>query len=647
MTKAKFLFALLLGIFLLPLVAADANLNITSISFPSTVTHGTSNTLTFVLQNLNSTNLTSNVNYTIITDWNTTTTAASNISNLSSSSIIFSVPVPQYTVSSVYTGTIIARGTVEGGIASTDTRTFSINVTNSPALTVTWITSPLDVYQTQNTSAVVNVSNSGNIDLSTVSINVTDSNATYSSTAVALARGQSNLWTLNITTTKKTNYGGNTITVNAKGSDATALLNASTPSSASFNVLYRYCGVNISDERININEITNREDIEGETFAPLDKLTVKLKINNNYDEDRIAVISAVLVRKTSTVDGTEVEKSFEIKDDTQKSAELNFTIPIDADEGNYYLYVKAYDDDSSKYCDQDYIPFMIEKASSHKIEIYGLTVSPANISCEGMFTVSGKLGNTGSNDEDRVKLVYSDAWTSYTQTFTDVLTGDALDFSFSGAVPKNATEGAASFTLGLSYYYDEDDNDYNRIETEAFSKLNIYGNCLKTSINSSISTDLPTVQVFTGTQSEVKVLVSNTGTSKQTYSVEVPTVSWATINSVSPTSFDLESGTARYVSVKLTPNSNATGSQSMDVKVSYAGTTQTKTVSLNVQKVSQVSNLIDRVKFSLSRDWIWYAVGVLAAFVVVLIFAISSSSKKIAAVKSAMKDSKIKQYKNY
>ena len=651
--KAKFLFVtLFLAVFLIPFVAADANLNITSISFSSSVTHGSSNLVTFVLQNLNATggNLT-NVNYTITTPWDTIVTQYSyNITN-SSSSLSVSIPVPQYTSAISTTGTIIARALLDGTAAANDSRTFNINVTDSPALTIAWVASPQDVYQGENTSAIVNITNAGNVDFSSVYINLTDSNATFSTSSVPLARNGSYAWTVNISTNKKTNYGSSSMTVTARGTNSTYSLNATASSTADFDVLYRYCVANRSTSRISIYEITNREDIDDEEFDALDELTIKVKVENEDDEeDRVAVVNAVLVHDYSEVDDTEVEKSVEISSDNSKTVTLNMTIPVDVEEGVYFLYIKAYDDDSSKYCDQEVIEFIIDKSSTHKVIPYELSVEPTNVSCGGLFTVKGKIGNIGSYDEDSVKLVYSDGWTTSTKTFNSFDEGETGEFEFSSAVAANATEGAKSFTLTLSYYYDDNDNEYQRTDSESFSLFSVAGNCIRESSNVSFSTETATPQVFTGTQSEVRILVSNSGTIKQNYTVEIPTasVNWALVNSISPSSFELEAGASRYVSVKLTPNANATsGLHTMDAKISYAGTSQTKTLSLNLQKVSEVSNLIDRVKFSVSRDWIWYVIGGLAAVVIVLMFAISSASKKAALLQTAASAKKIRQYKNY
>lgn len=654
--KFNFLIGMLLLAFLLPAVAADSNLNIASISFPSSVAHGSSNTLTFTLQNLNTTGFNiSSVNYIITTPWNTISVSSSNINSNSASSISVTVSVPQYTVAGAYIGTITATGLLDGVTPVSDLKQFSINVASSPALTITWITSPQDVYQTENTTAVVNISNTGNVDFSSASINITDFNTTsFSAVPIALAKNSSALWQIMVNTTKKTNYGPNSITVAAKGVDATGLINATASSYSTFNVMYRYCAAKNNDtSRININDITNRDDISGETFGPLDKITVKLSINNNYEKDRTAIVSAILVYKTSTVDNTEVEKRIDIKHDSQKAVDLNFTIPVDAAEGNYYIYVRAYDDASSKYCDQGIgtemvIPLIIEKSSTHKIEPYELKVLPENVSCGSAFIASGKLANTGSSDETKLLLTYTDPWTISTRLYNDVSSGDTLDFSFSSAVPNNASVGSASFSLSLSYYYDEDSNTYGKTDTQTSAMLNVNGiNCIKVSNNVSISTDIPVQQVFTGTQSDVKILVSNSGTVKQTYTVEVPALSWATVNSISPASFDLETGASTYVTVKLTPNADAIGSQSMNVKVNYGGISQTSAVSLNAQKISSVSSFLDKLKFDTNGSLIWYIIGALVVVIVILWIIISSSKRKIRMMRKETNSEKAKQYKNF
>jgi len=647
--KAKgLIFAVLLAVLLLPCAAANLNVTVGTLQ----ATHNTANSGTFTLQNLNTSLSVSSINCTVTVGSLTTsagcpTTLAAN----GSQTVAYSVTVPQYTVAGTYPGSVLAQGMINGTIYNSTTQAFSVNVTNSPTLTITWITSPQDVYQGQNTSAIINVSNTGNVGFSSVSINVTNVtgvNAIYSAASIPLITGSSGLWNISISTDDDTYYGTNTITLAAKGSDATSLLNATATSSSSFEVLYRYCGTNSSTSRIVIDEISNEDDISGEEFDPLDVLNVDVEVKNNYDEERTAIVTAVLVYEDSVLDETEVEENVDINDDDTETVTLSITIPVDADEGAYSLYVKAYDDDSSKYCDQEVINFIVERSSSHKMVSYDVEATPANVSCGSLVQINGKLGNIGSLDEDKVKLVYNDGWSEQTKTYEDFDDGEDADFEFVSTVPKNATEGAHSFTLNIYYNYDEDDDAYDKSVGQTHNLFSISaGSCAKDTSDVSISSETASTQIFAGSQSEVRILVSNSGTVKQTYTVEVPTVSWAAIGSISPASFELESGAARYVSIKLTPNATVTGSQSMDVKVNYGGTSQTKTLSLNVQKVSDVSNLIDRVKFSVSRDWAWYLIGGIIALIIVLIFAISASSKKAGMIENAVKNNKIKQYKNY
>jgi uncharacterized membrane protein len=513
-------------------------------------------------------------------------------------------------------------------------------------LSVNWISTPQPSYLGQNQTVAINVSNSGNVTYTAVFINVTGVNATYSTAPIPLAVNASAVWYVNLTTNRTTNYGSNNVYVTATG--ISGAVNATAESSASFDVLYRYCSTNSSDARVRVYEITNEDDIDSQEFSPLDELTVKVKVRNDYDEKRTAVVSAILVHKTSDIEETEVEKSIGVSSENYKTVSLNFTIPVDAENGQYMVYVKAYDDDSSKFCDQKYIKFSIDRSDTHRVIPYNIKINQENISCASSFIVSGTIGNIGSYDEEKVKLDYSDGWTTLSKTYS-LDEGEETDFEFTSTAPKNATEGVHTFTLTTYYDYDDNDNQYGKSYANSYySLLNIYGNCFKDISNASITPETASTQVFAGSQSELKILVSNTGTVKQTYTVDVPSVDWATVNSISPASFELEAGASRYVSIGITPSTNATiGNHTISAKVSYAGTSQTKSLTLSLQKVSQTGGLIEKIKFDVSRDWTWYLIGVFVIIIIWLIIAISSSANKSKSLEKALNEKKIRQYKNY
>jgi hypothetical protein len=238
-------------------------------------------------------------------------------------------------------------------------------------------------------------------------------------------------------------------------------------------VSYNYCLVNSSNSPVSLKEITNDDKINGKKFKPLDEIEIKVKVDNaDKDDKKDTVVSAVLVMNGTEVADTEVDKTITLKTDSYQTVILNMIIPEDIEAGNYQIYVKAYDDNKESNCQQTALDITVTK-SNHEV-IFKSTDISSNVFQGSVADIKGTVANIGKNDEDKVKIVYSDnLGNSFFEERNNLDSGDSFIFSFSAKVPANATVGEHTAKLKVYYDYDDNDGSYDDNSDEQILKINV------------------------------------------------------------------------------------------------------------------------------------------------------------------------------
>jgi uncharacterized membrane protein len=489
-------------------------------------------------------------------------------------------------------------------------------------MTMSWNTAASDLYQGQNKTVSYTINNTGDTNLTLsifLAISGTDLNS--SDSIINLLANNSVTREYTILTNDASNIGSHTVSVSAIGN-----VNASI--SSAFNILYPYCEINSTKTPVKLVEITNDEKITDDEYNPLDVLTIKVKVQNIDDEeDADAIISAVLVKDDAEVDDTDIEKKVSIDKDDTDTVTVNMTIPSDIDEGTYYLYVKVYNDDKESNCMQQVLPITIEKKSRELI--FSNIKFPATVSCGSTTAITGSIINIGNRDEDKVKVVYSDDFgTTSTQIINSLDSGDKSSVAFSLKAPKNATEGEYSASFDVYYDYDEDDEEYGDQSDQIVYLFKTSGSCQQLIETQTITTEASTAIV--GTESEVRVTITNTGTVSQTYSVSAD-ADWADINSITPSSAVLAAGESKEVVIKLNAKSSTDiGAHQMLVNVQHGGISESRTVDVSVQKSSAPSGIIDQLKFQLKFNPTWVIIDAALVLAIIIVIISLLAGKKSA-----------------
>lgn len=605
------------------LAAAFASANIAIYNPTNSTVDGliqaTNATGTFFLGNTNATANITGITCTVTTNVPggiggtdcSTVIASGNLTSLANSSTItYWITVPRGTAANNYTATITAAGTL-GGVAKSDSKDVRITVNPSAALIIDWITGPSSIYQNDNVTATVNITNIGNVALN---LNAT---ATFANSSLnisySLAPSQtSSPWSIVLSTSTRTAIGDNSLTVSAAGSGSG--LSASTSTSRTVEVKYNYCRANSTNSPVYLEEIININDIEGNDFKPLDIIKLKVKVRNSADESKRVYAKATLVRN-SPVEDADDEENQRISSDSSKTFNLNITIPADIPRGDAYIFVKVYDDNNESNCEQRKIKIYVDREDKELV-FKDIVINPSTVSCEGTVEVRGSLINLGRSYEERVKLNYSDdLGYKDSMIYNDVDAGEIKDFSFTLTIPKNATEKSYRLMLVAYYEYNSDDNIYEDFAVEDYS-YTVSGNCFKEIRNASAS--VLTSTAFIGKDSEVTIALSNTGNVQETYTINASSSDFL-IKSITPSTAVLPAGSTTSVIVKLAAKEGIEpGVHSLNIGLSYSGKSETKTVSLNVQKASIISGWYSIIKEK-AQNISWLTV-LNIVFAVVIIF---------------------------
>jgi len=512
------------------------------------------------------------------------------------------------------------------------------NVLADPSFSVTCTASPTrDIFQNESKIISCNMTNTGDSNLTLASARLLvpsfGINESIYSGPLAVNSSIPTLYSKTIWTNYTTNIGPHGLSISASGTNDTA--NATvTQSLPSFNVIYPYCeNITGTDDPIDFIEITNDKDIDGEEFKPLDEINIKVKVENNDDDDddHKVIVTAVLVgTDNEEVDDTEVKEKMKVEADDKKTITLSMKIPADIKEGTYYLYVKVENNDDSDNCEQlgmddlEVLSIKIEK--SNREVIYVEPSEEQNVSCGSDLLVEGDIYNIGNDDEDKIKVVYSDKFgNTQTEEYNDLDSGENIPLSWAFKIPRNATEGKYAYTIAIFYDYDEDDETYD--EKESFStQFRVYGGCQSLIANQTITTEASTA--ILGIESEVRVKIVNTGTISQIFSITA-SADWADINSITPSSVTLSAGEEKEIILKIEPKAGTEiGAHDLIVNVQHGGGTDSKTVSVNVQKSSVKSGLIEQLQFQLKYNPAWVVIDAVLVIAIIVVVILLFSGKK-------------------
>jgi len=382
-------------------------------------------------------------------------------------------------------------------------------------------------------------------------------------------------------------------------------------------------------------DINNNGRGKNDEWYLLDDLDVEVKVSNdgNDDIDNVIVAWAVVNKNTGEIIIDDEESDFNVKDGDDKT--ITFNIQLDPDDfsvddiGNdFMLVVKAYGDDvgedvqcisaseSSELFGDD---FMI-------VDVEGINL-PESLQCGANINVDAKVWNVGSDTQDEVSVKVLVREFNFDKLIEvgdiDELSDES--FTFNLVVPENAKEG----TYGLRFeVYDEDGDlfqDEGDDDSIFFRTFDVSGNCDGSSTTGGqntidISASLES-EAVAGKELVVKVNLINTGSTSTSYQILATEYNdWASLSSIEPRAFTLNSGESKNIMITLVPNVGVSGDKEFVVQVVHEGVITEQGIKVPIQSQTNAGITGASIAESLKSNWfIWVIVLVNIVLVLLII----------------------------
>ena len=320
-----------------------------------------------------------------------------------------------------------------------------------------------------------------------------------------------------------------------------------------------------------------------------------------------------------------------------KDKTINFNIELDPDDfsaddigDNFMLIVKAYGDDvgedvqcisASENSELFGDDFMI-------VDVEGINL-PESLQCGANINVDAKVWNVGSDTQDEisVKVLVREFNFDKTIEVGDIDELSDESFTFNLAVPDNAKEG----TYGLRFeVYDEDGDlfqDEGDDDSIFFRTFDVSGNCAGSSTNGQNTIDISASlesEAVAGSELVVKVNLINTGSASTSYQILATNYNdWASLSSIEPRSFTLNSGESKNIMVTLVPNVGVSGDKEFVVQVVHEGVITEQGIKVPIQSASTSGITGASIAESLKSNWFIWVIVLVNIILVLLIIVVA------------------------
>jgi len=646
----------ILGIFAvllisLGLVSAVSLTSITKISSPTSVSHDDG--LFEVVFNLTNGGVSGTLNFsssTITTGTATITFNDNSIADGTATSVTERIKAT-ITFGKYQSGTIAGLIDVIGEGASThENFTFSTTITPISELTITSVKS-----LTKITNGTIKVQNTGNADLTGISLEATgsdDFDVQFNESSFALTAGQSKLVKVSSTDVDDLSFKDDN-SLNVKATNGS--LDSNTLALTVDNHFYdgeNQGELEVSIDRINVEKGYGEDE---EYWYPFDDIELKITIDNNgeWDVENIELQLCLLdVSENKCIldeDDMEIsEDDFDIDSEDDNSVLVSFNVdPSDLREGNtdYTLYVSAVgevDDSDSDYDGDDTgdsdLQEDIEIRTNEDFIIFDQVVitdssgydNDGETSCGNEITLSANVWNIGDRDMDDDEifvLVYNrELGINEVISFNDGI--NSMDWELletTLTIPSDTDE--KSYFIKLTAYDDEDLDDNDIYENKEDEQSETY-QALKITNCGASSITQPTIRATLESEAKVgeELVVSTIVTNNDDTNDFIFSLSefedWATLVSITPQTASIDKGEFAEVSIVLKPT--VVGSHSFNINAIVNGNSYDQPVSVNIAEKKPSVNIFGEI----GNTALYIITGVVTLLIVIVLVLIVKTSKR-------------------
>lgn len=469
--------------------------------------------------------------------------------------------------------------------------------------------SSLTLFRNENISSSFIVKNTGNETIENITFfadlpkGVTIS---FNQTNFDLNANSSIVVGFNLTASFDASLGEHTVRINATGRNG----------SASFTFLLKikkhYCSYG---KRGNALWLEIQEPDEKDIFYAGEKIYVELTLENrNNEKDVVVEVELFDPSEEEPIADASLEDT--IDEDEEKDYTLELKIPYDINQGNYFLYIKAYEDgNEEEECVEKEIMIGVRK-KARSLVIDKKTFSPV-VACGDPLGLTLKIANAGRKDEKDVKVrVYNEEINFSSEQVKDISAGARKNFFFEDTLPIVAP-GKYLFKIHISSDYV---NVYDSFELE------LKDNCRVELKNVSLRAE--TLTTFVGQETRIKIIARNTGNVKTNYLFGVKNYeSWTSLVKVEPESLELDPGEEGIFFVVLVPNDKALPENYLNVLVTFDGITVENLIVVNVRKETKGASLWEQFFFEIERNK-GLAIFILCLIILIIVLSVALARKR-------------------
>lgn len=362
--------------------------------------------------------------------------------------------------------------------------------------------------------------------------------------------------------------------------------------------------------------LTIEEPDSGDDFYVGENITIKVKVENSHTDDLDVVVEAELYDLTDDDSIADTDKETTIDADDTKTITLYLKVPSTVDtRDDFVLRVKVYEDgNEDDQCKEKSVDIELKKAT-HEISVDSIDINPETVGCGDSFNLNFRVNNMGSADENiKINVKNSELKIDFLKTLT-LEAEDSYLASFNFTVPTDATE--KTYSLAIDIYYG--DNYGSSVKNTA--NLIVKGKCFIEQKDVAIA--LQTVgDAFVGKEFSIKTTLTNTGNVPTTYFISVSGYEqWASVVKIEPENITIENGSSGNVYITLLPFENATGENTIKVKIAFGSTTKEETLTVVLRKQTFSAKWFEQLGFELKRNWYWVLIDIIliVAIIVLLI----------------------------
>jgi len=396
--------------------------------------------------------------------------------------------------------------------------------------------------------------------------------------------------------------------------------------------------------------ITNNGAGDDEEWEYLDEIVIEVTVENTDDYNINNVMVEIMIKDSDgeivsrkDMDLNQDEDDLgRINDDDEEIATFKINeLPIDLENGNYKLYIRAYEDgnesgecvsESEDFTDIAKTYFEFEIVSSDKATVIVKKELPnVKASCgDNNVEVRFMIYNTGSYDEDQILVTLESSKLGIYEKYLieNLRDGKGKEAVFYITVPEEVENSYEKLKIYTYYDYDEDEDELDEHsygessedEGDDFSMLLEILSCQAPEPTVTANLDS---EATVGENLIVKARVTNQGEDNNFIISASGFESWAKLVSIDPQTASINEGEFQEVTITLSPTE--AGAQSFKINTVADGTSYEQTVSLNIAEEEGMFG------FNMSNLMFYAIIGIVALIALIFLVLIVKVSRRSPA----------------